>query len=211
MDYMIVNPGKSLYVRLVDGRPTTCTKQYRQRFEYSKARNIVDSLPKTMRKFHFRVEPIPEISPPLEQGTTNILVASPIERSPYIVPEEVQAWVDRARQCNGLAKDAAARKTDLVHKLSNADKELSNCLHEIELSRRKNACNGYKEYRRLKIILERRRVIKDELSVVDSILTSDLQSIAMDRIEKVVKNLGKRKFKFRDIDFDDIYASAEGE
>lgn len=211
MDYMIVNPGKSLYVRLVDGRPTTCTKQYRQRFEYSKARNIVDSLPKTMRKFHFRVEPIPEISPPLEQGTTNILVASPIERPPYIVPEEVQAWVDRARQCNGLAKDAAARKTDLVHKLSNADKELSNCLHEIELSRRKNACNGYKEYRRLKIILERRRVIKDELSVVDSILTSDLQSIAMDRIEKVVKNLGKRKFKFRDIDFDDIYASAEGE
>lgn len=211
MDYMIVNPSKSLYVRLVDGRPTTCTKQYRQRFEYSKARNIVDSLPKTMRKFHFRVEPIPEISPPLEQGTTNILVASPIERPPYIVPEEVQAWVDRARQCNGLAKDAAARKTDLVHKLSNADKELSNCLHEIELSRRKNACNGYKEYRRLKIILERRRVIKDELSVVDSILTSDLQSIAMDRIEKVVKNLGKRKFKFRDIDFDDIYASAEGE
>lgn len=84
-------------------------------------------------------------------------------------------------------------------------------MHEIELSRRKNACNGYKEYRRLKIILERRRVIKDELSVVDSILTSDLQSIATDRIEKVVKNLGKRKFKFRDIDFDDIYASAEGE
>lgn len=208
---MIVNPGKSLYVRLVDGRPTTCTKQYRQRFEFSKARNIVDSLPKTMRKFHFRVEPIPEISPPLEQGTTNIPVASPIERPPYIVPEEVQAWVDRARQCNGLAKDAAVRKTDLVHKLSNADKELSNCLHEIELSRRKNACNGYKEYRRLKIILERRRVIKDELSVVDSILTSDLESIATDRIEKVVKNLGKRKFKFRDIDFDDIYASAEGE
>ena len=91
MDYMIVNPGKSLYVRLVDGRPTTCTKQYRQRFEYSKARNIVDSLPKTMRKFHFRVEPIPEISPPLEQGTTNIPVASPIERPPYIVPEELLA------------------------------------------------------------------------------------------------------------------------
>lgn len=211
MDYMITNPSKSLYVRLVGGRPTTCTKQYRQRFEYSKARNIVDSLPKTMRKFHFRVEPIPEISSSTEKCATNVPEAELAERYPYIVPEEVQEWLDRARQCNGLAKDAAVRKTNLVQKLSNADKELSNCLHEIELSKRKNACNGYKEYRRLKIILERRRVIKDELSVVDSILTSDLQSIATDRIEKVVKNLGKRKFKFRDTDFDDVYASAEGE
>lgn len=68
-----------------------------------------------------------------------------------------------------------------------------------------NACNGYKEYRRTKIILEKRRLIKDELSVVDSILTSNLQSMATDRIQKVVDGLGKRKFTFRDVELDDIY------
>lgn len=85
------------------------------------------------------------------------------------------------------------------------DRELSNCLHEIELSENMNACNGYKEYRRTKIILEKRRLIKDELSVVDSILTSNLQSMATDRIQKVVDGLGKRKFTFRDVELDDIY------
>lgn len=56
-----------------------------------------------------------------------------------------------------------------------------------------------------KTILERRRVIKDELSVVDSILTSNLQSIATDRIQKVVNGLSKRKFVVRDVDLDEIY------
>lgn len=204
MDYMITNPSKSLFIKLIDGKPVTCTKPYRQHFEYSKARNIVDSLPKTMRKFNFRVEPIPEISSPKEKDYANSSVSKLVEK-PYTVPEEVQEWLNRARQCNGLAKDAAVRKEDLVQRLSNVDKELSNCLHEIELSKKKNACNGYKEYCRLKIILERRRIIKDELSVVNSILTSNLQSMATDRIEKVVNGLEKRKFMIRDVDLDEIY------
>jgi len=41
--------------------------------------------------------------------------------------------------------------------------------------------------------------------VVDSILTSNLQSMATDRIQKVVDGLGKRKFTFRDVELDDIY------
>ena len=157
-----------------------------------------------MRKFNFRVEPIPEISSPKEKDYANSSVSKLVEK-PYTVPEEVQEWLNRARQCNGLAKDAAVRKEDLVKRLSNADKELSNCLHEIELSKKKNACNGYKEYCRLKIILERRRIIKDELSVVNSILTSNLQSMATNRIEKVVDGLEKRKFMIRDVDLDEIY------
>lgn len=209
MDYMIVSPNKSLYIRLINGRPVTCSKPYLQRFEYSKARNILDSLPKTMKKFQFKVEPIPEISSPPKEEESKVSSTMKTMEKAYIVPKEVQRWLDRARECNGLAKDASDRKTDLVQKLSNVDKELSNCLHEIELSANKNACNGYKEYRRLKMILERRRVVKDELSVLDSILTSNLQSMATDRIEKVVNGLGKRKFKFRDVELEDIYI-AEG-
>ncbi len=40
--------------------PETGTKQMAQRFESSKARNILDSLPKTLKKFHFQVLPLPD-------------------------------------------------------------------------------------------------------------------------------------------------------
>ena len=209
VDYMIVNPQKTLYIRTDGGQPVTCSKQNRQRFEYSKACNILAHLPKKLHKFHFRVEAIPEI------GVSPSGKSSSIKREeqptpkyikmPYEVPNEVQGWLDRVKECNGLAKDAASRKSELLSQLSNVDRELSNCLHEIELTRNMNACDGYKEYKRAKTILKRRRIIKDELSVVDSILTSNLQSMATDRIQKVVNGLGKRKFMIRDVDLDEIY------
>ena len=208
MDYVIVNPQKTLYIRTDGGQPVTCSKQNRQRFEYSKACNILAHLPKKLHKFHFRVEAIPEIgvSPPSkplpikrEQPTPKYI------KTPYVVPNEVQEWLDRVKECNGLAKDAASRKSELLLQLSNVDRELSNCLHEIELTGNMNACDRYKEYKRAKTILKRRRIIKDELSVVDSILTSNLQSMATDRIKKVVNGLGKRRFVIRDVDLDKVY------
>ena len=209
MDYMIVNPQKTLYIRTDGGQPVTCSKQNRQRFEYSKACNILAHLPKKLHKFHFRVEAIPEIgvSPSGKSSSINHEEQPTPKyiKTPYIVPNEVQGWLDRVKECNGLAKDAASRKSELLSQLSNVDRELSNCLHEIELTGNMNACDGYKEYKRAKTILKKRRIIKDELSVVDSILTSNLQSMATDRIQKVVNGLGKRRFVIRDVDLDEIY------
>lgn len=208
VDYVIVNPQKTLYIRTEGGQPVTCSKQNRQRFEYSKACNILAHLPKKLHKFHFRVEAIPEIGVSPPSASSHIKHEQPTPKyikTPYVVPNEVQGWLDRVKECNGLAKDAASRKSELLSQLSNVDKELSNCLHEIELTGNMNACDGYKEYKRAKTILKRRRIIKDELSVVDSILTSNLQSMATDRIQKVVNGLGKRRFVIRDVDLDEIY------
>lgn len=208
VDYMIVNPQKTLYIRTENGQPVTCSKQNRQRFEYSKACNLLSHLPKKLHKFHFRVEAIPEIgvSPPSTSSPVKHEQTTPkYIKTLYEVSNEVQGWLDRVKECNGLAKDAASRKSELLSQLSNVDKELSNCLHEIELTGNMNACDGYKEYKRAKTILKRRRIIKDELSVVDSILTSNLQSMATDRIQKVVNGLGKRRFVVRDVDLDEIY------
>ena len=208
MDYMIVNLRRSLYIKLDNGRPVTCSKNDMQRFEYSKARNILDNLPKNLQRLHFRVEPIPEISKPTKAIVKKKDPKRTIKKE-YIVPTEIQTWLDKVKECNGLAVDAATRKEELIHSLSNVDKELCNCLHEIELESNKSASEGYKEYRRAKIILEQRRVIKDELSVVDSILSCNLQSMATDRIQKVVDGLGKRSYVIRDVELGDIYSGAE--
>ena len=87
--------------------------------------------------------------------------------------------------------------------MSNVDKDLSNSLHEIELTNWKNGCEGYKEYKSVKIILEKRRAVKDELTVVQSILDSKLESIATNRIEKIVNGLSNRTFSVREVcDYD---------
>lgn len=204
VDYMIVNSHKTLYIRIEDGKPVTCAKANLQRFEYSKACNILANLPKTMHKFGFCVEPIPEIPPNVPKPKVESKEKQYLQKD-YVISPQVQGWVDRVQECNGLLSDAKKRRNELLDKLSNVDCELSNCLHEIELSQNMNACAGYKEYRRTKVILERRRIIKDELSVVTSILSGDVESVATDRIKKVVKRLGKRKFEIRDVDLDEIY------
>lgn len=202
MDYVITNSNKNVFIRLgTNGTPETCSKQVAQRFEHSKAKNIVEHLPKTMKKFHFRVEAVPdEIIPKVNEDVKVDVKKEVIISTYYEVSDSVTQWVERVRSCNDLAKDAAKRKEELIQALSNADKNLSNCLHEIELTKWKNGCDGYKEYKSVKIILEKRRCIKDELSVVQSILTSNLESMATNRIEKIVNGLENRSFSVREVE-----------
>lgn len=197
MDYYITSPNKKVYLRLNEnGAPEICTKKMAQRFENSKARNILDSLPKTMKKFHFKVEPIPEeIVHKKEEFKEEVIVSTY-----YVVPDTVNKWVERVKSCNNLAIDATKRKEELIKELSKIDKEKSNCLHNIELTKWENGCDGYKEYKKLKIILEKRRCIKDELLVVQSILSSNLESMATNQVEKVVKGLSNRVFTIREVE-----------
>ena len=197
MDYVITNPRKKLYIRLdKNGFPETCTKQMAQRFENSKARNILDNLPKTLKKFHFKVLPLPdEILHKEEDKKEEILIGTY-----YTVSDSVNMWVERVKNCNDLAKDALQRKEELIRLLSNIDKELSNCLHKIELTKWKNGCDGYKEYKSVKTILEKRRIIKDELTVVQSILSANLESMATNRVEQVVDRLKSRIFEIREVE-----------
>lgn len=221
LDYVITNHNKKIYIRLGSGGvPETCSKNQCQYFTQNKAKNVLKSLPKTMKKFHFMmIKMPPPFSDQQESCNEKIYYESDYRdkkdtkyitlKKEYVVPIEVETWLDKMKSCNGIAKEALCRKRELVYQLSNADKELSNCLHEIELSKNMNACNGYKEYRRIKIILEKRRIIKDELIVVKSILSSNLQSMGSERIQKVIDGLGNRKFTIRDVDLDEIYIEGD--
>lgn len=207
MDYVIANPNRKIYIRLGEnGRPETCSKQLAQRFDKNKATRILKHIPKTMKKFNFSLcvasEDIPCVEKKvkeIKEEPKNEIIVGEI----YTVSESVTRWVDRVKSCNNLANDASKRKEELQKALSNADKDLSNYLHEIELTKWKNGCEGYKEYKSIKIILEKRRIIKDELTVIQSILDSKLESIATNRIEKIVNGLSNRTFSIREVqDYD---------
>ena len=70
MDYEIVSSNKRVYIRLDNnGKPVTCARDARMRFDRTKARNILNMLPKPLKKFHFRMEAIPEIPQKTIQDT----------------------------------------------------------------------------------------------------------------------------------------------
>ena len=51
-----------MHIRLNSkGTPVTCAEHEKTLFEYSKAKNILDSLPKTLSRLNFEVEPVSDL------------------------------------------------------------------------------------------------------------------------------------------------------
>lgn len=73
-------------------------------------------------------------------------------------------------------------KSDAIMNLSKIDQELSDMLHYIEFHKF-SACDGYKLCKKLQQILDRRRVIKNELRVIQETQKLATPLRIMDKIE----------------------------
>lgn len=199
MDYVIKNH-KNVFIRLNEnGKAVTCTEHDKTLFEFSKAKNILNSLPKTLKKLNFRVEAIPDISIP--KSIVDVKNdKKTIQQVNYILSENVTRWVEKFGICDDILTEAKERKDELCVMLSNCDKEISNELHKIELESNKNACAGYLEYVKVKTILKKRRDIKDELMIISNVLRMDFRCLDHENIKKAVDGLAKRKFTLRVIE-----------
>ena len=201
MDYIITNRKEAIRLDPA-GRPCTCNHKAAQRFPEEKARHIKAHLPKTLQRFHFQVERAGEETvdvPDVDPQTVNIPGESKVIMNTYRagVPSCVQAWVNKVKSFNGLAKEAEQRKEFLNGKLSDTDKEIENVKHEIEFSQNMNVCDGYSEYKKMRELLRKRREIKDELFIVNLILSSNLSAVSQNQIERSAKGLANRKYKYR--------------
>lgn len=193
MDYVIKNH-KNVYIRLNrNGAPVTCPEHEKTLFEYSKAKNILDGLPKTLRRLNFKVEAIPDIT----QKKDEKLEKRVIESHDYIVPDGLAQWIEKFGICDDILKEAQKRKEELNKELSNIDKQFTNLVHEIEFEGKVDLYSGWRERNRIKENRERRRCIKDELLVISSVVKMDFRNLDRETINKVVAGLGKRKFSYR--------------
>lgn len=126
-----------------------------------------------------------------------------IKSSSYQVPTNVMTWTNRVTQCNELFGDAKERKEELYECLSNIDKNLSNILHKIELQNNMNACMGYMQYKAIKECLKKRRVIKDEIYILDVILTKIDGKYHIPSSQKMIGSINyleNREFRVRDVE-----------
>ena len=204
MDYVIKNH-KNVFIRLNEnGKAVTCTEFDKTLFEFSKAKNVLNCLPKTLKKLNFKVEAVPEITVSKNVSKENE-EKKVIQQKDYIPSENVIRWIEKFGICDDILTEAKERKDELCNMLSNCDKEISNELHKIELESNKNACAGYLEYVKVKTILKKRRDIKDELMIISNVLRMDFRSFDSEDIKKSIEGLSKRKFTLRVIeDCDDV-------
>lgn len=105
MDYAIKNR-KNVYIRLnQNDNPVTCTEYEKTLFEHSKAKNILDSLPKTLRRLNFKVELVLDI--------VNIEPKQKvIESHDFRVSSNIKRWIEKLGICDDILKAIWKRKDE---------------------------------------------------------------------------------------------------
>ena len=146
MDYVIRNG--AIFIKLNDsGAPVTCAESQKGLFEYSKAKNICASLPKTLKKMNFRVEAIPEIPPKVEEQKV-------VTTNTYAPSEKVTRWINKLGQLEDVLNEVDERNDELNGELSDIDLKLQDILHTIELS---DKCDMYKSWQMINEIRDLRK------------------------------------------------------
>lgn len=196
MDYVIKNP-KNVFIQLNEnGRPVTCTEHNKGIFEYSKAKNICDNLPKTLKQLRFCVEAIPDIPQKPKENKV-------IEINTYQPSENIIRWINRFDRCCDDIEDAVIRRKELDKELSNVDKEFLNIVHRIEAESKVNMYIGWQERNEIKSNREKRRDIKDEMLILETILNENVKNLKKEKIKKSVDGLSKRKYTYRVVEEDE--------
>lgn len=193
MDYVIKESKKNLYIRLDEnGMPVTCTEHEKTLFEESKAKNILDHLPKTLRKWKFEIVALPDIKKKKKTIADD-------KREEYIPSESITRWVDKFGKCSDILTEAEDREKQLLSDLRDNDKELIDLLHIIEIEKSKDLFSGWKLYKDIKNNRKQRRSMKDELLIVEDVLEKikNISCLHRERIQKAIDGLFTRKYTFK--------------
>lgn len=160
----------------------------------SKVANTVlnNQLSKALRNV-FHVEKVDEPPENVKQVTITEINSN---TEKVLFAENIQRWLDKISDLNGLASDALHRKEELLNQLSLVDKELCDINHYIEFCNL-NAAQGYKAYKMIKDRRIKRRSIKNELQVLEIILGKRISETAIDEIQRAVEGMDKRKYEPR--------------
>lgn len=194
MDCVIRNH-KNVYIKLnKNGTAITCPESEKGLFEESKAKNIVDCLPKTLRRLNFRVVAIPDISP-----NKKTIGEKDNKREEYIPSENITRWIEKFGKCGDILDEAEEREKQLLKDLKDNDRELIDILHIIEIEKSKDMFSGWKIYKCIRNNRTERRSIKDELLIVENVLSQikNISCLHRERIRKAIDGLFTRKYTFR--------------
>ncbi len=189
-EYIITDGSRFIYRNYLGKYIPTPSEAMADIFNKKQADAIFNnSLPKALKSV-FYVEKYDKPSKQIKQVTKEEAEKNTEKGK---LPENIQRWLDKVSELNGLRNDATKRKEELCKQLSDVDKELSDINHYIEFCNL-NAAQGYKAYKMVKERRIKRRSIKNELAVVDAILEKKISDSIKEEIEKVIHGLDERTY-----------------
>ena len=194
MSQYVITDGSRWITKNRNGKyvPTTC-EALADTFGNKEANSVYNNNLSKALKSCFRVMKVdnpPELVKQITQEKVNENTETPSNS------ENIQYWIDKISDLNGLASEALHRKDNLLSQLSKIDQELSDIDHYIEFVNL-NAAQGYKAYRMIKDRRIIRRSIKNELDVLNIILGKKISETATDEIQKVIYGMDKRTYEPR--------------
>ena len=194
MSQYVITDGSRWITKNRNGKyvPTTC-EALADTFGNKEANSVYNNNLSKALKSCFRVMKVdkpPELVKQITQEKVNENTETPSNS------ENIQYWIDKVSDLNGLASEALHRKDDLLSQLSKIDQELSDIDHYIEFINL-NAAQGYKAYRMIKDRRIIRRSIKNELDVLNIILGKKISETATDEIQKAISGMDKRTYEPR--------------
>ena len=194
MSQYVITDGSRWITKNRNGKyvPTTC-EALADTFGNKEANSVYNNNLSKALKSCFRVMKVdnpPELVKQITQEKVNENTETPSNS------ENIQYWIDKISDLNGLASEALHRKDNLLSQLSKIDQELSDIDHYIEFVNL-NAAQGYKAYRMIKDRRIIRRSIKNELDVLNIILGKKISETATDEIQKAIYGMDKRTYEPR--------------
>ena len=194
MSQYVITDGSRWITKNRNGKyvPTTC-EALADTFGNKEANSVYNNNLSKALKSCFHVEKTdkpPELVKQITQEKVNENTETPSNS------ENIQYWIDKVSDLNGLASEALHRKDDLLSQLSKIDQELSDIDHYIEFVNL-NAAQGYKAYRMIKDRRIIRRSIKNELDILNIILGKKISETATDEIQKAISGMDKRTYEPR--------------
>ena len=194
MSQYVITDGSRWITKNRNGKyvPTTC-EALADTFGNKEANSVYNNNLSKALKSCFRVMKVdkpPELVKQITQEKVNENTETPSNS------ENIQYWIDKVSDLNGLASEALHRKDDLLSQLSKVDQELSDIDHYIEFVNL-NAAQGYKAYKMIKDRRIIRRSIKNELEVLNIILGKKISETVTDEIQKAISGMDKRTYEPR--------------
>lgn len=194
MAQYVITDGSRWIMRDRKGKyiPTSC-EALADIFSNKQATGIFQSNLSKALKSVFHIQKIDEPPKLVKQISQKVAQESTEKVS---VAENIQHWIDKIDGLNGLASEALHRKDELLSQLSKVDQELSDVNHYIEFCNL-NAAQGYKAYKMIKERRIKRRSIKNELQIIEIILSKKISETATDEIQKAIAGMDRRTYEPR--------------
>lgn len=163
----------------------TSNLDHATRLSYGKAANILkNGVSSNFRKCWEIVNEVDCIVFPIPEKTTKVPEAGSFD------------WADIAARQQSLFKSLFTYRDQCQEELQTVEREITDIQHYIEFFSL-DAAKGYKAYKMLRERLTRRRVLKDEVTKANYVLSGDASAFSTGRVDTQIRQMDMRMYSPR--------------